>query len=382
MHHQIIVEDFLKTLWEVDQDTKRKYTKEEKQCEKFYEESYTRDSSGRYIVRLPFRTKEPISPGGNTREIAMKRLIQQEKRLQQTPEFKKEYDEVLEEYLVMGHMTEIPIEEISKRSVYLPHHAVIRADKETTKIRVVFDASCKYNNGVSLNDELMTGPVLQEDMRSIFMRWRMHKICFASDVIKMYRMIRLDKRDTDYHRILWRRKNIQSEVSTKSEENIQTNREDSSNLAEVKDYRLNTVTFGTASAPYLAVKTLMKLAEDEGHLYSDAAKIIREDFYVDDLISGCDTAEKAIDISKQIITILQRGGFELQKWASDDNKFLKSIDASKITTKANLDIKLDGIIKALGEILLQKALEGPEKAQWLAAVPEELQSFEKIVREN
>lgn len=333
MHHQIFIEDLLKTLWEVDGDTKRRHTKEEQQCEKFYEENHTRDSSGRYIVRLPLRTNEPITPSGNSREIAMKRLMQLERRLKQTPDLRKEYDKVLEEYLSMGHMTEVSEEDINKRSVYLPHHAVIRTDKDTTKVRVVFDASCKYNNGVSLNDELMTGPVLQEDMRSILMRWRMHKICFASDVIKMYRMILLDKQDTDYHRILWRRNNIEAV------ENME---------AEVKDYRLNTVTFGTASAPYLAVKTLIKLAEDEGNSYPEAAKIIREDFYVDDLISGCDSREQAIEISKQIITILQRGGFELQKWASNDNEFLKHLDVSKITTRANLDIKLDGIIKALG----------------------------------
>ncbi|KAF9422567.1 hypothetical protein HW555_001771, partial [Spodoptera exigua] len=49
----------------------------------------------------------------------------------------------------------------------------------------------------------------------------------------------------------------------------------------------------------------------------------------------------------QIITILRRGGFELQKWASNDTDFLKSLDANRITTKANLDLKLDGTIKAL-----------------------------------
>ncbi|CAF4832955.1 unnamed protein product [Pieris macdunnoughi] len=59
---------------------------------------------------------------------------------------------------------EIPTHEINNKSVYLPHHAVIRNDKETTKIRVVFNASCKGCNGASINDELLTGPVLQDDL--------------------------------------------------------------------------------------------------------------------------------------------------------------------------------------------------------------------------
>lgn len=160
-------------------------------------------------------------------------------------------------------------------------------------------------------------------------------VCFASDIMKMYRMVLVDKKDTDYQRILWR-----SSITTNLEPNCQA--------TEVKDYRLKTVTFGTASAPYLAIKTLIKLAEDEREQYPEAAKIIHEDFYVDDLTSGCDTTEEAIQVSKQIIDILKRGGFELQKWASNDTEFLKSIDANKVTTKANLELKLDGTIKALG----------------------------------
>lgn len=327
MHHQIIVEDFLKTLWEVDQDLKRKYTTEESQCEKLYDESYTRTKEGRYVVSLPFKTNDPKSPNGNTRNIAMQRLLQQEKRLDKKPDLREEYDEVLEEYLTLGHMEQVPDDEMNKRSVYLPYHAVVRRDKETTKLRIVFDASSKGTNGVSLNEELMVGPVLQEDLRSIIMRWRMHKICFTSDITKMYRMILMRRQDIDFQRVLWR------------------NTKDST---EVKDYRLKTVTFGTASAPYLAIKTLMKLADEEGEAYPEAAKIVCEDFYVDDLISGCDTTEQAIEISKQIMSILQRGGFDLQKWASNDKDFLKSMDAKKVTTKANFDIMLDGTIKALG----------------------------------
>ncbi|XP_028170934.1 uncharacterized protein LOC114360418 [Ostrinia furnacalis] len=158
-------------------------------------------------------------------------------------------------------MQEVPQNELNNKSVYLPHHAVVRTEKETTKTRVVFDASCKGSNNISLNDELMNGPVLQEDLRSIIMRWRMHKVCFVSDIEKMYRMILIQKEDADFQRVLWRQNTSISD--------------------EVKHYRLLTVTFGTASAPYLAIKTLMQLSEDEGEDHPIAKRIIREDFYVD-----------------------------------------------------------------------------------------------------
>lgn len=79
LHHHVITEDCLKVLWEIDEDKKRKYTKDEKLCEDLYENNYTRDSKGKYVVRLPFNTNYPMSPDENSREIAMKRLIQQEK---------------------------------------------------------------------------------------------------------------------------------------------------------------------------------------------------------------------------------------------------------------------------------------------------------------
>lgn len=328
MHHQVEVEDMLKSLWEIDVDTERKLTKEEELCETTYKETYKRNKEGRYIVKLPFNTTNPKSPDGNTMITARKRLESLERRFERQAELKKDYTEVIEEYIKLKHMEEVPDDEIEKRSVYLPHHAVVRTDKETTKTRVVFDASCKGTNGISLNDELMIGPVLQEDLRSIIMRWRMHKICFASDIEKMYRMVLIDKEDADFQRVLWR--------------------QNTSNSDEVKHFRLLTVTFGTASAPYLAVKTLMQLAIDEGDDFPIAARMIREDFYVDDLMSGCDTVHEAIEASKQLQDILERGKFHLQKWSSNSPEFLRSIEEVDRSSKANLNIKVDGMIKALG----------------------------------
>lgn len=327
LHQTVDIEELLKTFWEVETDAIRNLTKDEEKCEKIYKETHERDKEGRYIVKLPFKSEETLSQKGNTRDTALKRLNQLNRKFCKSPELKKAYTEVIEEYITMGHMKLIPKNEIKNDSVYLPHHAVVRQDKETTKTRVVFDASNKGFNGISLNDELLTGPILQEDLRSIIMRWRMHKICFSSDIQMMYRMIRHFKEDTDFHRVLWR--------------------DDTSNYDEVKEYRLQTVTFGTASAPYLAIKTLKQLAEDEGQDFPGAAKTIMEDFYVDDLLSGRDTVIEAIKAKDQITEIL-RGKFALKKWSSNNAEFLRSVNPQDRTSKASLDINLDGIVKALG----------------------------------
>lgn len=78
------------------------------------------------------------------------------------------------EYLELKHMKEIRKDSSEwdiQPQYYLPHHCVIKESSATTKLRVVFDASSKTTEGVSLNDILMVGPVLQQDLFSILLRF-------------------------------------------------------------------------------------------------------------------------------------------------------------------------------------------------------------------
>ncbi|XP_022817932.1 uncharacterized protein LOC111350544 [Spodoptera litura] len=326
MHHSVDIEDMLKSIWEIDSDTKRHLTKEEQLCEELYERTTIRTKEGRYIVRLPFKTNSPQSPDGNTKLIAMKRFVLLEKKFNKSPDLKIDYAKVISNYIEQGHLEKVPEKEIDKRSLYLPHHAVIRDDKESSRTRVVFDASCKGSNNLSLNDELLVGPQLQEDLRNILMRWRMKRICLVADITQMYRQILVHPDDTDYQRILWRQH--ESDI--------------------LEEYRLLRVTFGTASAPYLAVKTLQQVAKDEANTNTLVARTINEDFYMDDLLSGTDTVDEAITLSLELTHTLKRGGFILTKWASNSIEVMKSIEEDKRSVNASIDLNLNGTIKALG----------------------------------
>ncbi|XP_043501597.1 uncharacterized protein LOC122523779 [Polistes fuscatus] len=127
----------------------------------------------------------------------------------------------------LGHMTRIEGGPHEDR-FYLPHHAVLKHTSITTKLRVVFDASAKTSNGKSLNNVLMVGPTIQEDLFALLVRFRSHAIASTADIAKMYRQIIIDPRDRKYQTILWRRQESDP----------------------VKTYRLNTVTYGTASASF------------------------------------------------------------------------------------------------------------------------------------
>lgn len=315
LHQKVDIDTQLRTFWEIEEIKKhREFTKEEKQCETFFYNTVERDETGRFIVGLPFKSN--ATDLGTSRPRALIRLNQLENKFKKNHDFHKEYFEVLEEYKTLSHM--IPIKNLStiNNGYYIPHHAVKKETSTTTKLRVVFDASAKTTSGESLNDQLLIGPTLQQDLSSILMRWRMNPISLAADIKQMYRQIRVRYQDTAYQRILWYNKN---------------------NC--LQDYELQTLTFGTAPAAYLAVKTLQHLASIEKQNHPQASKTISEDFYVDDLLTGAETEQEAIQKYKEITEILSKGGFELRKWISNSSTVLHAIPQA--AREISLPISLD-----------------------------------------
>ncbi|KAL0852869.1 hypothetical protein ABMA27_012663 [Loxostege sticticalis] len=335
MHCQVNDNELLKRFWELEDEIQmskeKMYTEEERRCEEIFAETTRRDEEGRYIVRLPVTSETPEVT--NSLQIAQRRLYSLERRLKDG-DLKEQYKAVINEYVTMGHMELVPENEIKRRgAIYLPHHAVVREDRETTKVRTVFDASCKGTNKMSLNDNMLIGPTLQPDLRHVVLRWRMPPICLVADIVKMYRQVKVDKADADYLRILWRDDTSQN----------------------VKHYRMLRVTFGVASSPYLAVKALQQVAIDEGQMYPMAAEKVATDFYMDDLMTGCETKEDGIKLYREMNELLAKGGFELQKWTSNSQELLKEMKEFEIKgnedekeIKESLKIKTDEIIKIVG----------------------------------
>ena len=227
----------------------------------------------------------------------------------------------MEEYIALGHMT--LCNEHEDDGYYLPHHAVIKESSETTKVRVVFDASAKTSTGISLNDTLMVGPTIQNTIFEQVLRFRLHSYVITADIEKMYRQILIHPDDRKFQKILWPYR------------------------GKLRDFQLNTVTFGIAAAPFLAIRTLQQLACDEAHDFPRASKLLLRDFYVDDFISGADSIEDILAIRDEMITLLRKGGFHIRQWSSNHQSVLSNIDQV-----FNLDcmVKEDPAQKTLGII--------------------------------
>ncbi|XP_026465156.1 uncharacterized protein LOC113367788 [Ctenocephalides felis] len=161
---------------------------------------------------------------------------------------------------------------------YLPHHGVIKPDSLTTKLRVVFDASCKTDAGLSLNELQLVGPTIQNNIFSIILRFRRHAFVLTADIEKMYRQVLVHENDRKMQRIFWR----------------------DNPSSKLKIYQLNTVTYGTASAPFLAIRCLEQLARENITNYTKECEILRNDFYVDDLLTGTDNISELFTIKNNL----------------------------------------------------------------------------------
>ncbi|CAK9799131.1 hypothetical protein ANTPLA_LOCUS1906 [Anthophora plagiata] len=303
------LENQLTRFWEIEEIPHKKHLSEEEiKCETLYMETTTRDSNGRYVVRLPFNHNQ--NNIGESYSRALRRLYSLERKLAKDETLKQQYSEFLREYRDLGHMRDITQCDIKQEGFYIPHHAVVKEDSLSTKVRVVFDASAKSTTDISLNDALMVGPTIQSELLFIIMRFRLHNVVLTADLQKMYRQVKVANSDAIYQKILWR----ECENET------------------IRIFELNTVTQGTASAPFLASRTLHQLAHDEGSKFPLAANSLRDDFYVDDLLSGANTIQEALELKRQLIEILKLGGFELHKWASNKSEL---IEESNIEDKSH-----------------------------------------------
>lgn len=296
---EIDLHNNLKHFWELEECTNPcPLSADDIQCENFFQNTLSRSNDGRFIVRIPF--KQSPSQLGESKSNAIKRLLQLERRFQQNPPMKAQYIDFLKTYESLRHMSRLHDFDESQLSYFLPHHAVVRETSLTTKMRIVFNGSAPSDNGVSSNDLQYIGPPILNDIFSILVRFRQYSIVVSSDIEKMYRQILVHPDDRPFQRIVWR---------------------DDTNKP-ISIYNLNTVVYGTTSAPYLAIRCIKQLSHDFHDQFPVSSNIISRDFYVDDLITGFDTEQEAITICQEISNILKTACFHLRKWTSNNDNVL------------------------------------------------------------
>ena len=160
------------------------------------------ENQHRYQVHLPW--KDDRVPENNGYVSCVKRLRQLHTRLKTDRELLKQYDNVIKEQVESGIIEQVLENSASDESVYfLPHHGVIREDKTTTKVRVVFDGSAKHGtSNLSLNECLEKGPNLVPHLFDVVIRFRSYPVGIVADVEKAFHQIEINQDDRRMLRFL------------------------------------------------------------------------------------------------------------------------------------------------------------------------------------
>lgn len=312
----------IEQLWKMDvigNDTKR--TEEQEMVEQHFLNKHRRDSTGRFIVYIPFKPK--VNDIGSSRQVAMRRFMNTERKLKSEPQLKEFYISQMREEIRSGHMVEVDRPPKPGQICYhIPHH-VASKDK---KPRIVFDASCKTNRGISLNDVQMLGEKLQPDLHETVMRLRKFRYVVCGDIKRMFNQVRIDESQWDCQRIFWR--------------------ENENEL--LREYWLTVVTFGLTASAYLAVRCVLQAAREASDSSPEAAKIIERDFYMDDCVTGAETEDRAIELANEIGNVLNGAGFKLAKWKSNSRKVLDALKQDEIDENDAMVFSEDGQTTILG----------------------------------
>ncbi|XP_068679106.1 uncharacterized protein [Montipora foliosa] len=267
-----------------------------------FKEQLVRSSEGWYETGLPWKGSCPPLP--NNRDGSLRRLNTLVRKLRRT-DMLDDYDAVIREQLREGVVEPAPAE-VTGREFYLPHRAVVRRSAETTKLRVVYDASARaQEKAPSLNECLHVGPPLHNKLWSVIVRNRFHPMAVAGDLRCAFLQVRIRETERDSLRFHW--------IADKTGKQVET-------------LRFTRLVFGLAPSPFLLNGVIQQHLENMQSRYPDSVNEIRRSLYVDDLISGGPTSEKAKRLKREATEIFANAKFELHKWHSNEKQLETSCE--------------------------------------------------------
>ncbi|XP_057297885.1 uncharacterized protein LOC130628870 [Hydractinia symbiolongicarpus] len=272
----------------------------------------------RYVTELPFRPDhDKLSDNFAVSKQRLDSLVN--KRLRNEPDLAVQYNDVFADYESKQIIEKVPESEIAcENAHYLPHHPVVRQDKSTTKVRPVFDGSCAIHKP-SLNDILYSGPNLLAKVFDILLRFRTNYVALVADIQQAFLNIEIAEKDRNNLLFLWKENPTEND-------------------SKLIIYRFLRVVFGLTCSPFLLNGTIQHHLETYEIICPEITDVLKDDLYVDDLTTGTDTVtegKKLYEISKQI---MKEGGFNLRKWATNNNELQTFIDKiENVNSEPNSD---------------------------------------------
>ena len=266
-------------------------------------EQLSRSPEGWYETGLPWKGDNPPLP--SNKSGSSNRLGSLVQRLKKTGKL-NDYDAIIQEQLHEGVIEEAEMP-ASGREFYIPHKSVERESAETTKTRIVYDASARaYESAPSLNDCLEVGPPLQNQLWKVLLRGRFHAVALAGDIRKAFLQVRTREQDRDALRFHWL---------------------DGKNPLRIRTYKFTRALFGLEPLPFLLCGVIQHHLNTCRADHPDTVAGIERELSVDDLITGGGTVQETEEKKAKTTEIFRQATFHLHKWHSNIPKLEISEDA-------------------------------------------------------
>ena len=240
--------------------------------QQYQQTSISQTSEGIYIAKFPWKVNKPNLPSNFT--TCKGRTLTLLNKLRKSPKLLQLYAGIMKEQEQRGFIERVH-NDTTDNVHYLPHHPV-KKDSVTTPIRIIYDCSCRGSGkSASLNDCLTVGPPFLNNLCAILLRFRIHAFALSTDIEKAFLHIKLHPSDRNFTRFLWP-SDLQS-----SDNELQT-------------YRFTVVPFGASSSPFMLGAVLnLHLSKFPNPFAED----MRDNIYVDNILSVCSTEEELLHIT-------------------------------------------------------------------------------------
>ena len=254
---------------------------------------------GRYQVGTPWK-QEPQELPENMNAVARRQDNMERRLKQREPEFYERCTQVVEDQVKKGYLKLLgPIEVSPQDGFQIPIFPVRDESRSTTKVRMVLDCAARFN-GVSLNDNILPGPKLHNDLVDVLLRFRRYKVAIMGDISEVFLQILLAPEDRKFYRIIWGQ--------------------------QVFEYQ-RTI-FGDRSSPFKANLVVKEHAKKHETEFPSAVETVKNSMYVDDVMDSKCTVEEAKETLQDVSQLLGRGSMPIRKCLSNCPEVLEGIQKS------------------------------------------------------